>query len=130
MIMYKNGLIRKIRLISKFMTSHSGKQILVIHILPNISICKGNQAIKFGQLIKYNMKNIFLVVEKLFPEPFLKYQNWAYLWINSLKFYPVYFYCMPSWVLSKYIETADHLLLPYKKRDLELVSPPDFLHDF
>ena len=38
-------------------------QSIVIHILPNISRSKGNKAIKFGQLIEYNMKNIFL--EKL-----------------------------------------------------------------
>ena len=25
------------------------------------------------------------MAEKLFPDPFLKKQNWAYLWINSLK---------------------------------------------
>ena len=31
------------------------------------------------------------VVEKLFLGPFLKNQNWAYLWINSLKFYTLYF---------------------------------------
>ena len=37
------------------------------------------------------------VVEKLVPNPFLKNQNWAYLWINSLKFYTVYLYRMPSW---------------------------------
>ena len=36
---------------------------------------------KFGQLVKYNMKNIFLenhlrnVVEKPLPDPFLKNQN-------------------------------------------------------
>ena len=65
---------------------------------------------KFGQLIEYNMTNIFLenntqnVAEKLFPDLFLKSQNWAYLWINSLKFYTVCSYCMPSWELSKYIE--------------------------
>ena len=58
--MQKSGLIRKIRLISKFMTSKSGKQIIVIHILPNISRRKGNQTMKFGQLIEYNMRNIFL----------------------------------------------------------------------
>ena len=45
------------------------------------------------------------VMEKLFPDPVLKNQNWAYLWMNSLKFYIVYFYCMLSWGLSKYIET-------------------------
>ena len=49
-----------------------------IHILSNISRSKGNQTIKFGQLIKYNMKNIFL--EKSYtkcggetiPKPFSK----------------------------------------------------------
>ena len=30
-----------------------------IHILPNISRSKGNQTLKFGQLIEYNMRNIF-----------------------------------------------------------------------
>ena len=56
----KNGLIRKIRLISKFMTSQSGQQTVVIHILPNISRSRDNQTMTFGQLIKYNMRNIFL----------------------------------------------------------------------
>ena len=41
------------------MTSQSGKQIIAIHILPNISRRKGNQAMKFGKLIEYN-RNIFL----------------------------------------------------------------------
>ena len=31
-----------------------------MHILPNISRSKDNQAIKFGQLIECNMRNIFL----------------------------------------------------------------------
>ena len=44
----KNGLIRKIRLISKFMTSQPGQQTITIHILPNVSRSKGNQAMKFG----------------------------------------------------------------------------------
>ena len=48
------------------------------------------------------------VVEKLVPDPFLKNENWEYLWIHSLKFYAVCFYCMPSWRLSKYIETKLH----------------------
>ena len=37
------------------------------------------------------------VVEKLFPDTLLKNQNWAYLWVNCLKFYVA--------GLSKYIET-------------------------
>ena len=47
----KNSLIRKIRLISKFMTSKPGLQTIPIHILPNISQSKSNQTMKFGQLI-------------------------------------------------------------------------------
>ena len=42
------------------MTSQPGKQTTAIKILSNISRSKGNQAIKFGQLVKHNMKNIFL----------------------------------------------------------------------
>ena len=40
------------------MTSQPGYQRIEIHILPNISRSKGNQAIKFGQLIEYNIGNI------------------------------------------------------------------------
>ena len=63
------------------MTSHPGYQIILIHILPNISRSKGNQTMEFGQLIKYNVRNIFLdksytkFVEKLLPDPFLKNKN-------------------------------------------------------
>ena len=55
----KNGFMRKIRLISQSMMSQPGLQTIAIHLLPNISRSKGNQAMKFGQVIKYN-RNIFL----------------------------------------------------------------------
>ena len=54
------------RLISKSMTSQPGEQTIVIYILPNISKSKGNQSMKFGQLIKYNMRNLF--VEKSYTK--------------------------------------------------------------
>ena len=41
------------------MTSKSEKQTTGIHIMPNISRSKGNQTMRFGQLIEYNMRNIF-----------------------------------------------------------------------
>ena len=44
------------------MTSQPGYQRIEIHILPNISRSKGNQAIKFGQLREYNMRNIFVEI--------------------------------------------------------------------
>ena len=74
------------------MTSQPGKQTIAIYILPSISKSKNNQTMKSGQLIEYNMRNFFLknhtqnVVENLVPNPFLKNQNWAYLWISSPKF--------------------------------------------
>ena len=40
------------------MTSQTGKQITIIHMLPNISRSKGNQ--KNDQLMEYNMRNSFL----------------------------------------------------------------------
>ena len=42
------------------MKSQPGQQAIVIHILPNILRSKGNQTVKFVQLVEYNMKNIFL----------------------------------------------------------------------
>ena len=63
------------------MMSKPGKQTFAIHILPKISRSKDNLIMKFGQLIEHNMSNIFLkdhtqnVVEKLFPDSFLKNLN-------------------------------------------------------
>ena len=56
----KNDLIRKIRLTSRFMTSQPDLRTVAIHILPNVSQSKGNQNMKFGQLIEFNKINIFL----------------------------------------------------------------------
>ena len=66
LVIYKNGLISKIRLILKFMTSQPGYQTIAIRILPNIPRSKGNQTMKFGQLIEYNMRNSF--VEKSYTK--------------------------------------------------------------
>ena len=42
------------------MTLQPGLKAIVIHVLPNILRSKGNQSMKFGQLILCNMRNIFL----------------------------------------------------------------------
>ena len=62
---------------------------------------------KYGQLIEYNMRNIFQ--EKSYtkcgretiPISLSKIENCAYLWINSLKYRTVNFYCMSK---SKAVE--------------------------
>ena len=79
--MEKNSLIINIRLISKFMASKPGKHPIAMHVLTNISRRKYDQTMKFGHLIEYNMRNIFL--EKSYtkcgressPRPFSKNQN-------------------------------------------------------
>ena len=77
------------------------------------------------------------MVEKLFPDFFLKNQSCAYFWINSLRYYTVCFWCMSSWGLSKNIEdklqtTCFYLILSFlkHKKRLELVSLLYFVHDF
>ena len=47
--MWENDLIKKLRLISKFMTSQPWKQTAVIHIFPNNSRSKGSQTIKYRE---------------------------------------------------------------------------------
>ena len=42
------------------MASEAGKQTITIHILSNISRNRGNQTMKFGQLIEDNVRNTFL----------------------------------------------------------------------
>ena len=42
------------------MTSQPGYQAITMHILPNILRSKDIETMKFGQLIEYNMRNIFL----------------------------------------------------------------------
>ena len=41
------------------MTPLPGQQTITIHILPNISRSKGNQAMKFGLVLENNKRNIF-----------------------------------------------------------------------
>ena len=35
-------------------------------------------------------------MEKLFPDTFIKNENWEYIWIDNVKFYAVGFCCIPS----------------------------------
>ena len=60
LVMWKKGLIRRLRLNLKCMWSQTEQQISTIHILSNIPRGKGNQMIKFGQLVEYNVANDFL----------------------------------------------------------------------
>ena len=48
------------------MMPQPGEQTIVIYILPNNSKSRSYQTMKIGQLIEYNMRNIFL--EKLYTK--------------------------------------------------------------
>ena len=68
--MLKIGLIRKIRLISKFVTLQSAQETIAMH---NILRTKDNQVIKFGQLIEYQtQKTNTKCGEDTIPRPFSK----------------------------------------------------------
>ena len=83
------------------------------------------------------MRNIFLEKFPLFPDLFLKSQNVACIWINSLKFYVVFFIvCQVEGYRNKFKLSCRRLAFTSynafffkKERDLELVSLPHFLHD-
>ena len=73
---------------------------MITHITQYLE--KDNHAMKFGQLIVYNMRKISVAK----PDPFLKDQiEYISGSINSLKFSTVCFYCMLIWDLSKHSET-------------------------
>ena len=50
---------KRAKVISRFVTSRTGKQTIVINILPDISKNKSNQTKKFGRLIEYSVRNLF-----------------------------------------------------------------------
>ena len=97
------------------MTSSTGKQIITIHILPKISICKGNQTMKYGQLIEYSMRKFPL--EELYskcgggtsPRPFSKRPKLSISLDQQYEnlctfFYLFIFIVCPSQGLPKYIQ--------------------------
>ena len=125
------------------MTSQPGSQTIVIQILSNLSRSKGNQAMKFGLVKEYNMRNIF--VEKSYtkfgrtsPKPFsgkLKLTISLNQWSKVL--YCLFLLYGKLRAIKMYWnEAADQLLSPHIKlfqkikRGLELVSLPGFLHNF
>ena len=57
------------------------------------------------------------MMEKIVPDPFLKYRTSKNLWINNLRFYAICFYCMSnSRAIKLYWSWAgDHLLCCYIK---------------
>ena len=89
------------------MTSHSGQQIITVHIFSNISRSKGKQTTKLGQLIEYNMKNICLKKswtkcgEIASSRPFYKKLKLMISLDRQPECYKVCFCCMLKWRSTK-----------------------------
>ena len=146
--MWENNLIRKLNLISKFMTLQPGKQIITIHILSNISRNKSNQTITFGQLLEYNVKNIFfknhaknkvgrLVSELSLSCFFLKKKTSYEIKASGLHLLSIYFDSSRFGHTTKTkcvkLSTVDSKMcsnLIFLEKCLGLVSPTYFVFDF
>ena len=121
------------------MTSQTGKQTIKIHTQPNISRSIDHRTMKFGQLIKYNMKNIFMknnaqnLVEKLIPGPFLKIRiqhiSGSTLW-SSIQFVFIEDYQHILKAKCWHLFSLHMKLFPQSKRGLKLVFLAHFLHGF
>ena len=140
----RNGLIRKVRLIWKFLTSLPGWQQITIHILLNISRIKNNQTMKFGKLIEYPKRNIFLLKicrkwdRGTSPSPLFVFFKSVILGKSK---------CSAAWFLYIFIvlklaynrnnlfktlhfRSRDVLNFDILDKGLGIVSPADFMYDF
>ena len=126
------------------MTSEPGKQTIAKYIWPNISRSKGNQTMKFGELIEYSMRKSFLekscikyggeTLPRLFSkkaELGISLDHWSKKVLCSL----FLLYAKVRAIKIYWNYAGDHLLLPhikhlfFKKEFLEVVFLPRFLHD-
>ena len=102
------------------MTSQPGLQTTAIQIMVNISQSKGNQSMKFGQLIEYNKRNIFF---KNYAE------NEARCLVSDL-----FIFNLP-YSKNKLHKTLDYcsrdiLNFNFLEKGLGLDSPPNFVFGF
>ena len=87
----------------------TARSTVTINILSNISRSKGIQTMKFGQLVKYNIRTFFLknhtynVVEKLVPDHFSKISKLQVEHISRFTIWSFiqFVYCMYKWKTIK-----------------------------
>ena len=88
------------------MTWQPGEQTIVTHVLTNILRNKDNQAIKFGQLREYNMKNNFLEKPctkrggETSPRPFSEKLKLIISLDQQPEFLFSSFYCISKWMAT------------------------------
>ena len=105
------------------MTSQPGKRTIALYTLPNISRSKHNQTMKLGQLIEYNMINIFLKTSytkygrETIPRLFSKKLKLSTSLNQKSKVLYILFlrYAKLRTIKIYWNQIADHLLLPHMK---------------
>ena len=121
------------------MTSRPGQQIITMHILSNISRSKDDKTAKFGQLIEYNQRNIFLQKpcrkwgRETSSRSLFVFQK-SSIWGES-RWHAAYFQYISIFPNLWYIKTLDYwfrdiLNFHFLKRSLGIVSPLHFAYDF
>ena len=93
------------------MTSQSRQQIITIHIFPNISRSKSNQAMKMGQLIEYKSRVfVFIVCPSWGLAKYVKQRYWPVTYAlykafikNKKRFLTSLPTIFSAWFLKKHI---------------------------
>ena len=134
-------MVRKKRLISKFMTSQTSQQTIAIHILPNISQIKRNQALKLCHVIEYNKRNIFLTKlcrkwdRETSSRPLFVFQK-SFIWGKSTwsaaYFQPLSIVLNLANNKNKIYKNLDYgsrdmFNFDFLEKDLGIVFPPDYV---
>ena len=136
--------MRKLSLLSKFMTSKTGPKTIRIHILSNISRSKGNQVMEFGQLIKYNERNflfknhgenkagipvldLFLLFNKALYKIKVSDQHLSFnmFWQTS-----TWTYNKNKFLTFQAVDPEICAILVFLEKGLGLASPPHFVNDY
>ena len=86
LVLSRNGMIRKLWLISKFMTPYTGQQIITIQLIPNISRSKDNETWLVNKIQRENINFLQKPCRKWVGEtsfrPLFVFQK-SFIWVNA-----------------------------------------------
>ena len=140
----KNGLIRKMKLFLKILTSLPGLQRIITHILLHISRLKGNQTMKLGKLIEHLKRNTFLktlcrkwvretssrLLFVLYKSFILAKSKWSSDWFDYMSLVLKLAYKRNKLFKTWHSWSRDILNFDFLDKGLGIVSSAYFVYDF
>ena len=140
----KNRLIRKIRSISKSMTSQPVQQRFTTQILFNTSRIKGNQRMKFGQLVEHPKRNISLQIlcrkwgRETSSRPLFVFSKsfifgkskWSAAWFHYILIALKLVYNSSKLFKALHYWSRDMVNFDFLDKGLGIVYPAHFVYDF